>query len=147
MAKKKPSQFDICLYNCTSFGIRHEVDWTLGDNYATILFLKPTKEHNFHIFYNYHNKDRLFLNDIRKEYFRNETFVYYKSPKKTFIIFDDHLNNGKFIEMKKFEIESILSRQKAYQRFINKFYEDYSRNKKNELFYNGVVDKDYYFFL
>ena len=30
---------------------------------------------------------------------------------------------------------------------MNKFYEDYSRNKKNELFYNGVVDKDYYFFL
>jgi hypothetical protein len=103
-----PTHHDICFTKCLSFGVKH-LDFVYGNNYATTIFLKPSNQKNFFVFFNYHKNDPSLVNDKRKEYFKNETFVFYKSDISTFNTYDDLLKNKKLKSMNKIEIESILS--------------------------------------
>jgi hypothetical protein len=119
-----PTHLDICLSKFTAFGIKHQ-DCKIEDgNYGTIIFLKPQQSSpenhlNFHIFYNYHQKDPP---AGKKETFRNEVFVYRKSPKDSFIAYEVKLNTKKYKVMSKDEIEKILKNHRSYKRIVEDYY-------------------------
>jgi hypothetical protein len=121
-----PTHLDICLSKFTAFGIKHQDYKSEDGNYGTIIFLKPQQSSpqnhiNFHVFCNYHQKDPPVG---KKETCRNETFVFLKSPKDSFIAYEDRLNSKKYKVMHQDEIEEILSTYKTYKKIVEDYYSE-----------------------